>query len=52
MEFLESLSHLQFEKIQKFFETMPALKHKIKVTNPNTKVKSTVTLQGIQSFFE
>ena len=52
MDFLESLSHLQFEKIQKFFETMPALKHKIKVTNPNTKVKSTVTLQGIQSFFE
>ena len=52
MEFLESLSHLQFEKIQEFFETMPALKHKVKVTNPNTKVKSTVTLQGIQSFFE
>ena len=52
MEFLESLSHLQFEKIQNFFETMPALKHKIKVTNPKTKKKSTVTLQGIQSFFE
>ena len=52
LDFIESLSHLQFEKIQEFFETMPALKHKIKVTNPNTKVKSTVTLQGIQSFFE
>ena len=52
MEFIESLSHSQFEKIQEFFETMPALKHKVKVTNPNTKVKSTVTLQGIQSFFE
>ena len=52
MEFIESLSHSQFEKIQEFFETMPALKHEIKVTNPNTKVKSTVTLQGIQSFFE
>ena len=52
MEFIESLSHSQFEKIQNFFETMPALKHEIKVTNPNTKVKSTVTLQGIQSFFE
>ena len=52
MDFLESLSHLQFEKIQNFFETMPALKYEIKVTNPNTKVKSTVTLQGIQSFFE
>ena len=52
MEFIESLSHSQFEKIQNFFETMPALKHEIKVTNPNTKVKSTVVLQGIQSFFE
>jgi hypothetical protein len=31
---------------------MPSLKHEIEVTNPNTKVKSTVTLQGIQSFFE
>ena len=52
LEFIDSLNHSQFEKIQEFFETMPALKHKIKVTNPNTKVKSTVTLQGIQSFFE
>ena len=52
LEFIESLNHSQFEKIQNFFETMPALKHEIKVTNPNTKVKSTVTLQGIQSFFE
>ena len=52
LEFIESLSHSQFEKIQNFFETMPALKHEIKVTNPNTKVKSTVVLQGIQSFFE
>ena len=52
MEFIESLSHSQFEKIQEFFETMPALKHEVKITNPNTKVKSTVTLQGIQSFFE
>tara|TARA_B110000196_G_C21122412_1_gene653928 strand:+ start:292 stop:1005 length:714 start_codon:yes stop_codon:yes gene_type:complete len=50
-DFLESLSHEQFEKIQNFFETMPTLKHEIEVTNPNTKVKSTVTLKGIQSFF-
>ncbi len=52
MAFLDSLNHTQFEKIQNFFETMPALKHEIKVTNPNTKVKSTVTLRGVQSFFE
>ena len=52
MAFLDSLNHTQFGKIQEFFETMPALKHEIKVTNPNTKVKSTVTLRGVQSFFE
>ena len=52
MDFIDSLSHDQFEKIQNFFTTMPSLKHEVKVTNPKTKVKSTVTLQGIQSFFE
>ena len=51
-DFIESLAHDQFAKIQNFFETMPTLKHEIEVTNPNTKVKSTVTLRGIQSFFE
>ena len=49
--FLDSLNHQQFEKIQEFFETMPSLKHDIEVTNPNTNVTSTLTLQGIASFF-
>ena len=52
LEFLDSLTHEQFEKIQQFFETMPSLKKDVEVTNPNTKVTSTVTLQGVQSFFE
>jgi len=52
LDFLESLNHEQFEQIQTFFSTMPTLKHEIEVTNPQTNVKSTVTLQGIQSFFE
>jgi len=50
-EFLENLTQDQFAKIQKFFTTMPRLKHVIKVTNPKTKKKGTVTLQGMQSFF-
>ena len=50
-EFLESLNHEQFEKIQQFFTTMPTVKHDIEVTNPKTKVKSTVTLEGMNSFF-
>ena len=50
-EFVESLNHEQFEKIQNFFSTMPTVKHDVKVTNPKTKVKSTVTLQGMNAFF-
>ena len=49
--FLESLNHDQFAKIQTFFETMPTLKHEVEVTNPKTKVKSTVKLEGMNSFF-
>jgi hypothetical protein len=50
-EFVESLNHEQFEKIQNFFQTMPTVKHEVEVENPKTKVKSTVTLQGMNSFF-
>ena len=51
MTFVDSLNHQQFEKIQKFFETMPTLRHEIEITNPKTKKKSTVTLEGMNSFF-
>ena len=51
LAFLESLNHSQFEKVQKFFETMPTLKHEIEVTNPKTNVTSTVTLSGMNDFF-
>ena len=50
-DFLDSLNHEQFEKLQVFFETMPALKQEVKVTNPKTKVKSKVVLEGMDSFF-
>mgnify|MGYP003659828519 FL=1 len=50
-EFLESLDHQQFEKLQVFFETMPTLKHEVEVTNPKTNVTSKIILQGINSFF-
>ena len=50
-DFLESLNHQQFEKIQEFFDTMPSVKYVTEVTNPKTKVKSTVTLEGMNSFF-
>jgi len=50
-DFLDSLNHEQFEKLQAFFETMPTLKHEVEVTNPNTQVKSKVVLEGMNSFF-
>jgi hypothetical protein len=50
-EFLESMNSQQFKDIEKFFETMPKLSHKVKVTNPNTKVESEVVLEGLASFF-
>ena len=50
-EFLESMNSSQFKEIEKFFESMPKLKHTIEITNPNTKVKSEVVLEGLASFF-
>ena len=51
LEFLDSMSSAQFKDVQQFFETMPKLTHTLKVTNPNTKVESEVTLEGLASFF-
>ena len=51
LEFLDQLSSKQFAELQKFFETMPKLSHKIQVTNPNTGVESEVVLEGLASFF-
>ena len=50
-DFLESLTSEQFSSIQNFFETMPRLSHTVTVTNPNTKKKNKVTLEGLNSFF-
>ena len=50
-QWLETLNTNQFKEIESFFETMPKLTHKVKVTNPNTKVESEVTMEGLQSFF-
>ena len=41
----------QFKEVETFFETMPKLSHKVKVTNPETKVESEVVIEGLASFF-
>ncbi len=49
-EFIDSFNTEQLENVMKFFETMPKLRHVIDVTNPKTKVKSEVLLEGLESF--
>jgi len=51
VDFLEQMSSTQFKEIEQFFETMPKLSHTIEITNPSTKVKSTIVLEGLSSFF-
>jgi len=50
-DFIESMDTKQFKLIEKFFQTMPVLKHTFKVLNPKTKVENEVTLEGLTSFF-
>jgi hypothetical protein len=51
-EFIEQLNTKQFKLVQKFFDTMPKLKHTIKVVNPKTKKESEISLVGLNDFFE
>ena len=51
VDFLESLNSKQFLEIQKFFDTMPKLTHTVTIENPETKVKSDITLTGLNDFF-
>ena len=49
-EFIDSFNTEQFEEVMKFFETMPKLRHVVDITNPKTKVKSEVLLEGLETF--
>jgi hypothetical protein len=51
-EFIESLTTEQFQGLADFFDTMPKVAHSIEVTNPKTKKKGQVVIEGIQSFFD
>jgi hypothetical protein len=50
-EFLDQMNSSQFKQIEKFFESMPKLSHKLNITNPKTGVESEVVLEGLSSFF-
>ena len=51
VEFIEQLNTKQFRDVQKFFDTMPKLKHTVKIKNPKTEVETDVLLQGLNDFF-
>ena len=51
-DFIEQLQTKHFRKVQQFFDTMPKLRHTIKVKNPKTKKESEITLQGLNDFFQ
>mgnify|MGYP003124612799 CR=1 FL=1 len=49
-EFIDSLNTSQFDSLMEFFKTMPKLRHAIAVTNPKTKKRGEVMLEGLDSF--
>lgn len=51
VDFIESMTADQFALINKFFETMPKLEHKVSVPNPETGDQEEITLSGIGDFF-
>ena len=51
IDFLNSLSSIQFNKIRNFFQTMPYLRHEFDYTCEKCECKEHVTLAGIEDFF-
>lgn len=51
LTFVETLTSHEYKKIKHFFDTMPELKHVIKLKNPNTKFEFQYTVRGITDFF-
>ena len=51
-EFIDNFTTEQFEKVTQFFNTMPKLRHEVEVTNPKTKVKGKVIIEGLDNFLE
>ena len=49
--FIGDMSQDMFQKIQDFFDTMPKLRHVIEFTNPKTKKKNEMLLEGLGDFF-
>ena len=48
--FVEQMTTSQLQSVMNFFDSMPKLRHVIQVTNPNTKKKGEVVVEGLQNF--
>lgn len=48
---VSDLTKQDITKFVEFFNTMPTLKHKITLKNPNTKENFSIVLEGLQDFF-
>ena len=51
IDFIEGLTHKQFEKIIDFFETMPKLSHTVKFKCSECEKDNSVQLEGLGDFF-
>ena len=51
LEFVESLTREQFNKIQEFFETMPKIKKDVDFSCSKCGYHETITIEGLQNFF-
>ena len=49
-DFIDQFTGEQFEMVTGFFNSMPKLRHTVEITNPKTKVKSEIVLEGLESF--
>ena len=50
-EFVESLNHEQFQKIQNFFETMPKMQKEIKFKCSKCEAENSTVVERLQDFF-
>jgi hypothetical protein len=51
VDFIESLSQSQFQKLSRFFDTMPKLKHEVKWKCAGCGQEDKVELEGLANFF-
>lgn len=51
MEYINSLTHTQFEKVSEFFETMPKIQKKVNITCPKCGRTEELVVSGLDNFF-